>query len=167
MTNLTRSTSAVLVSASLVVLVPSAAFGTDLLSLDSLSVRESLWFLVPFVLSVIILARIERWARTLRETLRRRRKLRQRPGGSPLNPLPVDSFKQLRAYSLRRQCTCGERPQMAYEGPTTSKDRRLWVQIEICPRCEHRVQTYFDVTAAGDPNPMVHPPLTPSSGSIE
>ncbi len=140
-----------------------AAGFTESFSLGPISLKESLWFLVPFLLSVIILARIERWIRSLRNTLKERRKLRQRPGGSPLNPLKVDSYEQVK--SGRSRCRCGERPKLAYEGPTTSKERRLWVQIEICPRCENRVQTYFDVTAAQDSHPMMHQPLTPSSGS--
>lgn len=145
--------------------MPAVAHASDGLSFNTISLRESLWFLVPFLLSVVILARIERWVKTLRAALLERRKQRQRPGGSPLNPLKVDSYEQVRSTRLRRRCKCGELPQVAYEGPTTSHDRKLWVQIEICPRCEDRVQTYFDVTEAQDPNPMVPQPLTPSSSS--
>lgn len=146
----------------MVLVAPATAWAADGFLLDGISVRDSLWFLVPFLLSVIVLTRVERWARTMRATLKKRRQQRQIPGGSPLTPLVVDSYKELTHHHGSKRCRCGERPAVAYEGPTTSLDRRLWVQIEVCPRCDQRIQTYFDVTAARDENPMLHQPLTPS-----
>jgi len=143
-------------------LLPSLAHAADGAFLEFFELRESLWFLVPFLLSVVILTRVERWVRSLRAALKRIREQRRIPGGSPLSPLVVDSYKEVENHSGTKRCRCGERPAVAYQGPTTSKDRRLWVQIEACPRCDERIQTYFDVTAAQDGNPMLEQPLTPS-----
>ena len=143
-------------------LLPSVAHAADGFFLEGFELRGSLWFLVPFLLSVVILTRVERWARSLRAALKRIREQRRIPGGSPLSPLVVSSFKEVENYPGGKRCRCGERPAVAYQGPTTSRDRRLWVQIEVCPRCDDRSQTYFDVTAAQDGNPMLEQPLTPS-----
>ena len=145
-----------------VLLAPSSARAAGGFLLDGFSVGDSLWFLVPFLLSVVVLTRMERWVRSMRRALKRRREQRQLPGGSPFTPLVVASYQEVASHHGGKRCRCGERPAVAYEGPTTSLDRRLWVQIEICPRCDKRNQTYFDVTSARDENPMLQHPLTPS-----
>lgn len=145
-----------------VLLAPSSARAADGFLLDGFSLGDSLWFLVPFLLSVVVLTRVERWVRSMRATLKRRREQRQLPGGSPLTPLVVASYHEVANHHGSKRCRCGELPVVAYEGPTTSLDRRLWVRIEVCPRCDKRSQTYFDVTSAQDQSPMLQHPLTPS-----
>ena len=51
-------------------LLPSLAHAADGAFLEFFELRESLWFLVPFLLSVVILTRVERGVRSLRAALK-------------------------------------------------------------------------------------------------
>lgn len=143
-------------------LAPRSARADDGLGLSQLDWQDSLWFLVPFILSVLVLTSIEHLVRLARGFLRSWDHKRHQEGSSPLHPLAVSSFEEVTRRRLGK-CSCGDHFKVVYEGGTTSNKRKLWLTIEICPTCERRNQTYFDVTRAEDHAPLASTPLTPSS----
>jgi len=113
-------------------------------------VETALWLVVPLVLCVLILALADRWVLVIRALLKRRREIRKRPGASPLIPLQVSQMCEI-AERRAMTCRCGGNPKRVFQGLTLSQhQRRLWLVIEICPRCQLRMQTYFDVTRVRD-----------------
>lgn len=122
---------------------------------------ESLWLGLLIAGCVVVLAGTDWLLRRMRLSLQRRKRGHQKPGQSPLAPLRVQSYDEV----FRRRtatCRCGERPKVVFEGATRSEQRKLWLAIEICPCCQQRYQTYFDVTDASDAQPVGgHTPATP------
>lgn len=105
------------------------------------------WLFVVAVGCIVVIAVADWGTARARRYLRWRRGQRGAPGRSPLSPLKVESFDEV--FRRRaRSCTCGARPKVVFEGPTCSRNRKLWLMIEICPDCQNRLQTYFDVTEA-------------------
>jgi hypothetical protein len=102
---------------------------------------------LPILVGVIVLLRLEAWVAATRRALKRRQDARRRPGSSPLNPLLLRCFDEM-AQRAHLDCSCERQPQVVFEGPTPSQQRKLWLVIEMCPSCEVRRQTYYDVTAA-------------------
>lgn len=123
--------------------------------------EEFLWVAAPFLASVLILLFVERWVRALRKSIKKHREARERPGSSPLHPLQVSSFEEV-LHCTARRCSCGAMPKLVYEGSTTSRQRKLRLMIEICPRCDNRLKTYYDVTEVADARPISPPPATPA-----
>ena len=98
----------------------------------------------------------------LRQALKRRKEAREQPGSSPLHPLHVTSLEQV-LHNTARRCNCGALPKVVYEGSTTSRHRKLRLMIEMCPDCESRIRTYYDITEVLDALPMGSaPPHTPA-----
>lgn len=115
-------------------------------------------FAIPALLCIIVLARIDSWTASLRLALQRRREARALPGSSPLHPLPVVDFDEVEQHVAAGSCGCGAVPRAVYRGPTVSRERKLWLVIEVCPRCHCRRRIYFDVTAAvGEPTSQPQP----------
>lgn len=124
------------------------------------STRELLWLLGVVVAALLILAMADRASSTLRALLKSRREAHRTPGSSPLHPINVASYDEV----FRRRtgkCVCDSAPKVVFEGATTSNQRRLWLVIQICPACDRRMQTYYDVTRAKD-TPLGSAPVTPA-----
>ena len=119
------------------------------------------WIVGLAVGCLLLLASTDWLVSRVRRALRRHARDHEQPGVSPLRPLTVDSYDEV----FRRRvatCDCGGQPKVAFEGATRSKSGKLWLMIEICPRCQQRFQTYFDVTSAEDDRPLKgNPPVTP------
>jgi hypothetical protein len=127
---------------------------------QGLTLELVLSLLIPLAIGIVILVRIEAWVTALRKSLERRRQARRRPGSSPLHPLRVARFSEISERG-GLPCPCERRPLVVFEGPTLSQQRRLWLVIEMCPHCEVRRQTYYDVTEAKGRGPMSAQPATP------
>ena len=128
--------------------LPAAALAEQSVAAGSgLTLELALSIGVPVAVGIIILVRIEGWVAAVRRLVRRRREARRRPGSSPLHPVRVGRIAEI-AVRAELSCRCVRRPQVVFEGPTLSQQRKLWLVIEMCPGCEERRQTYYDVTEA-------------------
>lgn len=142
--------------------LPSVASASDKAAGGSmgLTLELVLSLLIPLAVGVVILVRIEAWVSALRKSLERRRQVRRRPGSSPLHPLRVARFSEISERG-GLPCPCERQPLVVFEGPTLSQQRRLWLVIEMCPHCEERRQTYYDVTEAKGRGSISAQPATP------
>lgn len=125
------------------------------------SVAQAIELLGVIGVAIVVLAVADRAATSLRAELKRRHEARRAPGSTPLHPLVVQSFDEIFELSHTR-CSCDNEPKVVFEGPTSSNKRKLWLVIQICPRCDRRFQTYYDVTNASDTPPLASPPITPA-----
>lgn len=123
--------------------------------------QDVLWLLGVVSASVVVLALADRSISALREALRLRMEARQKPGSTPLHPVVVRSFDEVFRLNTTK-CPCDSSPRVVFEGATTSNHLKLWLVIQICPRCDRRFQTYYDVTNASDHPPLGSPPVTPA-----
>lgn len=151
-----------LVPFALLVLLPATAGAAEQVGphSDRLSLGLILSIGLPILIGVIVLLRLEAWVTAARRALKRRREARRRPGSSPLNPLLLGRFDEM-DQRPPLDCSCERQPQVVFEGPTPSQQRKLWLVIEMCPSCEARRQTYYDVTEARGRGNITAPQATP------
>ena len=127
----------------------------------SSSVEEVCWLVGVVLVAVTLLAVADRAVTALRAELKRRQEARQIPGSTPLHPVVVRSYHEV--FKLNTSlCICDTAPKVVFEGATTSHQRKLWLVIQICPHCDRRFQTYYDVTNASDSPHLVSSPVTPA-----
>ena len=123
--------------------------------------ETAIWALGLLLVGVLVLVTADRAVAALRVALRRRRESRVVPGSTPLQPLHVLSFHEVDGHKAVT-CQCAGQPKVVFEGATSSKERRLWLVIQMCPDCDKRLQTYYDVTEATDAQPLVANAATPA-----
>ena len=120
-----------------------------------------MWIVGVVLAAVMLLAVADRAVTALRAELKRRKEARRTPGSSPLHPVAVRSYHEVFKLNTSK-CICEAAPKVVFEGATTSHQRKLWLVIQICPHCDRRFQTYYDVTnVSGSPH-LGSPPVTPA-----
>lgn len=125
------------------------------------SMEDVLWLVGAAVVAILVLALADRVVVLARAELKKRREARQTPGSTPLHPVAVRSFGEVFKLNTSK-CICERAPKVVFEGATTSNQRKLWLVIQVCPHCDRRFQTYYDVTSVSDSPPLVSPPVTPA-----